>query len=200
MYHIAYFIFLIVQYFIQRNLSLQLYKVSYSVIYLCNCTMVQITYFIFEMVQFFIQRILSQWWFNASHSFFLCPCQSKNGGRAWSFTPVWPCIRVRLVIPKSCRMYSWNVTDDKSISRQWMANKVDSGLFGFQAITIYPCPFVQACVRAYVHVTKLCPAITPKRYGIYSWNFTDDFIILRRCAANNEENSDYFDFGIIPLV
>ena len=40
-------------------------------------------------------------------------------------------------------------------------------------------------------------AITPKPYGIYSWNFTCACIILRQCVMNKEDNSCILAFWII---
>ena len=41
------------------------------------------------------------------------------------------------------------------------------------------------------------PAITPKPYGIYLWNFTGACMTLRRCVVKKEDNSCLFDFWII---
>ena len=40
-------------------------------------------------------------------------------------------------------------------------------------------------------------AITPKPYGIYSWNFTGAYITIRRYVMNKEDNSCIFGFWII---
>ena len=40
-------------------------------------------------------------------------------------------------------------------------------------------------------------AINPEPYGISSWNFTDGFILTRRCIANKEVIYHYFSFRVI---
>ena len=53
-------------------------------------------------------------------------------------------------------------------------------------------------VRPSVHMSHFrVRAITPKPYGIYSWNFTGAYITIRRCVMNKEDNSRVFGFWII---
>ena len=54
---------------------------------------------------------------------------------------------------------------------------------------------VHPSVRQYVPLRVW--AITPKPYGIYSWNVTGAYITLRRCVMNKEDNSCIFGFWII---
>ena len=57
---------------------------------------------------------------------------------------------------------------------------------------------VRSSVRPYVPLRVR--AITPKPYGIYSWNFTGAYITLRRCVMNKEDNSCIFGFWIISAL
>ena len=51
------------------------------------------------------------------------------------------------------------------------------------------------------HIVNRVRAITPKPYGIYSWNFTSACITLRRCVMNKEDNSLHFWFlNYFPLT
>ena len=47
------------------------------------------------------------------------------------------------------------------------------------------------------HIVNRVRAITPKLYGIYSWNFTSACITLIWCVMNKEDNSCVFGFWII---
>ena len=47
------------------------------------------------------------------------------------------------------------------------------------------------------HIVNRVRAITPKLYGIYSWNFTSACIILIQCVMNKEDNFCIFCFWII---
>ena len=42
-------------------------------------------------------------------------------------------------------------------------------------------------------------AITPKPYGIYSWNFTGAYITIRRCVMNKEDDLAFLVFELFPL-
>ena len=54
----------------------------------------------------------------------------------------------------------------------------------------YVCPSVPPSIRPSVHTSHFrVRAITPKPYGIYSWNFTGAYITIRRCVMNKEDNS-----------
>ena len=54
------------------------------------------------------------------------------------------------------------------------------------------------CFLNYLPLLKIrVQAITPESYGISSWNFTDEFILARRCVTNIEDNSHCFAFWII---
>ena len=66
-----------------------------------------------------------------------------------------------------------------------------------KGIECYPCPS-RTSVRPSVRTSHLCVrAVTPKPYGIYSWNFTGAYITIRRCVMNKEDNSCIFGFWII---
>ena len=93
---------------------------------------------------------------------------------------------VRAITPKLYGIYLWNYTGACMTLSWCVMNKEDnSGVFYAPAYsTVRTSHF---CVRA----------ITPKPYGIYSWNFTGAYITIRRYVMNKEDNSCIFGFWII---
>ena len=125
------------------------------------------------------------------------PAYSKNRGRAWSVTPVRPVgpsvrlsvrtsyFRVRAITPKPYGIYSWTFTGAYITIRRCVMNKEDNSCI-FWFLNYFP--------LTRFHIVNRVPAITPKLYGIYSWNFTSACITLIRCVMNN---SCIFCFWII---
>ena len=67
-----------------------------------------------------------------------------------------------------------------------------------RALSVIPVRPVRPSVRLSVRTSHFrVRAITPKPYGIYSWNFTGAYITIRRCVMNKEDNSCIFGFWII---
>ena len=96
--------------------------------------------------------------------------------------------RVRPITPKPYGIYSWNFTSACIILIRCVMNKEDNScIFGFWIIS----PLTR------FHIVNRVQAITPKLYGIYSWNFTSACITLIQCVMNKEDNSGIFCFWII---
>ena len=139
---------------------------------------------------------------------FYAPAYSKNSGRALSVTPVRPVrlsvrpsvrpsvrlsvrmshFRVMSITPKSYGIYSWNFTGAYITIRRCVMNKEDNSCI-FLFLNYFP--------LTRFRIVNRVRAITPKPYGIYSWNFTSACIILIRCVMNKEDNSYIFCFWII---
>ena len=125
--------------------------------------------------------------------YFYAPAYSKNSGRALSVTPV---RHVRLSVPLSCPSHNsktlWNIF--MKLHRCIHHNKTMCHEQGRQLLHFW---FLNYFPLTKFHIVNRVRAITPKPYGIYSWNFTSACITLIRCVMNKEDNSCIFGLWII---
>ena len=91
--------------------------------------------------------------------------------------------RVRAITPKLYGIYSWNCTSACITLIRCVMNKEDNSCIFL---------FLNYLPLSKLHIVNSVWAITPKLYGIYSWNCTGACMTLNWCVMNKEDNSGIF--------
>ena len=128
--------------------------------------------------------------------FFYAPAYLKNSGRALSVTPVRP--SVHLYVPFSCPGHNSKTLRNifMKLHRCIHHSKRMCHEQGRQHLHFW---FLNYFPLTRFHIVNRVQAITPKLYGIYSWNFTSAYITLIRCVMNKEDNLYFLFLNYLPL-